>query len=779
PTLLLLDEVLSYVENAQAVVVGESTLGRQTITFLQRLTEVMAASPHGALIYSLQASEQEAGGNQELLGILGKIVQRVTATREPVSGDEVLRIVQRRLFASLGDEQQRERVAQAYADSYLGFALAGGISHVEAQQQADQLRERILLSYPFHPALLDLMRERWSALPSYQRTRGALQFLATTVHALWSENIQAQPLLGAGDLSMLNEGVRNTFFDQVGEKDQYYAVVQADLIGPNAGARSVDQLLIHESPHLQAYLPGTRLATAALLYSFGGSSQIERGVFESELLSACLAPGLERNVLEMALSDLNERLLYLHRHELRYRFETQPNLNKMISDEKQRRNEEEIETRLRTEFSTELSKGIGTAREAVIWPDEPLKVRDRLEEHQIVYLSPMWLNANPDLEKQEREKKRYIEECGNIPRQYKNGLTLAVPDARMVQEAENAVRMIMTLELLQSQSTQRQLTAQQNAELVERKNKAVGELKGSFSNLYPIVYTPIYSDQAGQTYTFEPLGVQSYSQAIQLHTRVKEALKNRVVWDSLQPSKLASLSMLNEQENIEKQYYAVAALVSGFFRYYNWTHIWNADVIRRAITVGVKNRTFGYVTNARKDNQECLILSAPAASSVYFGTDIPWNELDTGEGTYILSAAYAQQLLTPPAPVKVEPEPASDNGSSGEGTYEPAGDGGRKSVNEPPPAIVAEAPPGKPVAPGQGGQHYRLAIHSKNLGDLYEIQKALEKLEERSTTLHITIHIVANSKPGQSFQRNMLHNLVVESIIEETNAEIIDERVEE
>ncbi|MEO9027181.1 MAG: DUF499 domain-containing protein, partial [Ktedonobacteraceae bacterium] len=45
PTLLLLDEVLSYVENAQAVVVGESTLGRQTITFLQRLTEVMAASP--------------------------------------------------------------------------------------------------------------------------------------------------------------------------------------------------------------------------------------------------------------------------------------------------------------------------------------------------------------------------------------------------------------------------------------------------------------------------------------------------------------------------------------------------------------------------------------------------------------------------------------------------------------------------------------------------------------------------------------------------------------
>src|SRR5260370_17486063 len=79
PTLLLLDEVLLYVENALGVVVGESTLGRQTITFLQRLTEVVAASSHAAMVYSLQASEQEAGGNLEWLGILGTLGQPLTA----------------------------------------------------------------------------------------------------------------------------------------------------------------------------------------------------------------------------------------------------------------------------------------------------------------------------------------------------------------------------------------------------------------------------------------------------------------------------------------------------------------------------------------------------------------------------------------------------------------------------------------------------------------------------------------------------------------------------
>lgn len=774
PTLILLDEMVSYVENALGVVVGESTLGRQTIAFLQRLTEVIASSPHGALVYSLQASEQEAGGNQELLGILGKIVQRVTATREPVSGDEVLRIVQRRLFANLGDEQYRERAARAYANAYLSYVLAGGTPRSEAQHQADQLNERILLSYPFHPALLDLMRERWSALPSYQRTRGALQFLATTVHTLWSENIQTQPLLGAGDIPLFNEATRNTFFDQVGERDQYYAVLQADLVGPNAGARAVDQLTIRESPQLQTYLPGTRIATAALLYSFGGSSQAERGVFETDLLTSCLAPGLDRNILQTALHDLNERLLYLHRRELRYRFETQPNLNKMIIDEKQRRSEEEIEKRLRKEFG----ETVGNERDAVIWPTETFKVQDRLEEHQIVYLSPMWLEANPDPEKQEREKRRYIEECGNVPRQYRNGLTLAVPDARMVEEAKNAVRMIMTLELLQSQSTQRQLTAQQNTELTERKKSAEGELKGSFSNMYPTVYTPMYSEQAGQTYTLEPLSVQSYSQAPQLHTRIKDALRNRVIWDSVQPSKLVSLTRLNEQEELEKQYYPLAALVSGFFRYYNWTHIWNAQVIRQAVAVGVRNRTFAYAANVRKDGQERLIFSGPAASSIYFGTDIPWSDLDTGEGTYIISAAYAQQLLTPPVQPKIEPEPASDQPSSADKPYKPEGTG-IKVANEPAIPPIIESNVGKAVVPGQGGQHYRLSLRSNNLGDLYEIQQALERLEKQSATITITMNIFATVKPGQSFQRNSLHNLVVEPITEETNAEIVEERVEE
>src|SRR6266700_6996457 len=761
PALLLLEEVLVYVENAMGVTVGESTLGRQTIVFLQRLMEAVAASPRAAMVYSLQQSEQEAGGNLVLLGILGKLVQRLNAIREPVSGDEVLRVVQRRLFAGLGDENHHQQVASAYAEVYRGYLLAGGTSAQVAQQQADQLRSRILLSYPFHPALLDLMRERWGSLPSYQRTRGALQFLATTIHALWAGNIQTQPLLGPGDIPLADGQVRATFLAQVGEQSQYDAVLQADLLGPHAGARTVDDLLVQESPHLQAYLPGTRIATAALLYSFGGKSQQEYGVYENELLSVCLAPGLNRNILQTALHDLNERLLYLHRRELRYRFETQPNLNKMIIDENQRRSSEEIEER----FRLECSKAIGNERGSIIWPNDTQDVRDRLAEFQLVYLSSSWLDTHSDRERQEQGMQRYIEQCGNGQRRYRNGLALAIPDRRMVEAARNAVRLILTLELVQSQSTQRQLSPQQEAELVERKRNAENELRGAISQLYPVVYTPQNSQQRGQTYVLDALTVQSYSSAPQLHIRIKEALRNRVVWDSVQPSKIAAQVQLNELQPVERQYYAVTALVSCFFSYYSFAHIWDENVVRRAIVVGIKNRTFAYVANARSDEQGNLTFSGPITTTIQFGKDVPAHEIDMGEGAFLLSAAYATQLLTPPAPPKVEPvvtiaadtqpghqsPPAYSSPADGEG-------GSKTAVNEPLAPTLPTVPPAKAVTPGRGGQRYHLRLNCRPT-DFFEVMKALEKLNDRAMSM--TIAVVATAKPGEAYVANTMHNLVV------------------
>src|SRR5262249_38696447 len=63
-TLILADEVLVYVEKALTVPAGDSTLGRQTLAFLQALTETVAGEPSAAFVYSLQASVAEAIGDE-------------------------------------------------------------------------------------------------------------------------------------------------------------------------------------------------------------------------------------------------------------------------------------------------------------------------------------------------------------------------------------------------------------------------------------------------------------------------------------------------------------------------------------------------------------------------------------------------------------------------------------------------------------------------------------------------------------------------------------------
>ncbi|GIV85517.1 MAG: hypothetical protein KatS3mg052_2524 [Candidatus Roseilinea sp.] len=64
PVLILLDEVLKYMERAAAVAVLDSTLQRQAKDFFQNLTVEVAGSTNAALVYSLTWSAREALGQR-------------------------------------------------------------------------------------------------------------------------------------------------------------------------------------------------------------------------------------------------------------------------------------------------------------------------------------------------------------------------------------------------------------------------------------------------------------------------------------------------------------------------------------------------------------------------------------------------------------------------------------------------------------------------------------------------------------------------------------------
>jgi predicted AAA+ superfamily ATPase len=241
PNLILLDEVLQYLISAGGVKIHQTTLRDETLTFLQRVTGAVGNTTNTALVFSLQSSKRESLEYVNLLQTIDHLAARKDQLREPVEGNEVLSVIQRRLLARIPTPEEATPAAMAYQDVVTqmkrGYAK-GKAEEQQAEEEGLALRERVRTSYPFHPALIDVMREQWAAIPDFQRTRGALRFLAACLRATKREE-RSRALLGPGDVPINDAEVRLAFFKEVGQQADYQAVLEHDLIGANARAKRI------------------------------------------------------------------------------------------------------------------------------------------------------------------------------------------------------------------------------------------------------------------------------------------------------------------------------------------------------------------------------------------------------------------------------------------------------------------------------------------------------------------------------------------------------------
>lgn len=638
PVLILLDEVLVYVEKALGAT-GKDPRGRQAMLFLQTLTEVVKDLKTAAMIYSLQASAHEAVGDDALLQDLDHLVARVDAKREPVSDDEVMRVVQRRLFPTFGEDPAHEEIARATAREYAidvkRFWEANADTEADrraAGQEAERFERRVLDSYPFHPDLLDLMYHRWGSLPSYQRTRGALQFLASTVHAIIRSGKRAQPLIGPGDVPLEDGGARGAFFTQVGERERYSSVLAADITGEEARAKEVDRRIGHDSPVYEQLAVGTRAATAIMLYSFGGRPGEDRGVGEADLLPSLLSPELDRNVVTTAVHDLRENLLYLHYTGRRYRFEPKANLNLLIEQEAKGFEGPERLDRVKVEVARLLR---AVADQAVLWPPESGAVPDGDPRFRIVYLGPNW--ASLEGEELRSQLVDWVKHRGPGRREYQNSMAFAVPGGGALDRAKTAARAVLGIESLQQQVRQKRVTLEKEQvdELAERQKGAAAELYGAVDRLYERVVVPIPARGGEKPFELEENDLRAQLAAGRdPHQRLLDALRKQV-FDSLTPGRLITLTKLGE----ERAFVACEDLVKWFFSYFDFPKLVDEQALRGAIARGT-GETFGYVSAAHVDGQELFARK----EHVWFGSPIPKNEVDLGPGCFVLAPGLAAKL---------------------------------------------------------------------------------------------------------------------------------------
>jgi hypothetical protein len=744
PTLLLLDEVLVYTEKAKAIRTGDSTLGSQVLLFLQALTEFVASQPRAAMVYSLQKSVLEAAGDDSLLIALDHLVTRVDAKREPVSGDEVMRVVQRRLFSDLDSEDERQEVARGYADllrRYRRQLAETDEQRRDADAEAERFEGRVLTSYPFHPALLDLMHQRWTTLPTYQRTRGALQFLATVVHALWNSDVEKLPLIGPGDVLYGDGRVRGAFFAQVGDREGFTGVLERDLTGANAGVREVDRRLAGESHRLQRLRVGSRVASAVMLYSFGGRTDEEKGVLENELVGSLLAPDLDRNVLTTALADLREQLLFLHYTGRRYRFDKTPNLNQLLAAEADKFSPEEVIAAVRAE----LERRIGSSRSALLWPTDGSRIPDREPEFRVAYLDPSWAGLDT-AERDGRLRELFEWRGGGIPRAYRNAVAFAVPGTEPLEFARQAARRGLAVQSLVKHAKSLNIVGEQLGELKERGDAAVRDLSTTLDRAYELVLLPVAREGLEGPYGFEEidlsarLGLGRY-----LHDRVVEGLASHV-FETITAPKLAGLLNLGDA-NGQRRFVSAADVVDSAFSYLQFPKLWSAAPLREAVAKGVTAGLLGYAALAEPRDEgievrpELVSVAKPVAA----------DEIDLTSGAYLLAPSYSRELGA-----TREPDAA---GTASNGDESGTGFDG---------TTTAGAATGTTAAAGKR----MLVEFTASKRDLFDALRILTALSDHSAEMQVTVTVRADAK--DTFERTWVRNAIREPLEEAGTEATID-----
>ena len=766
PVLILLDEVLKYMERAAAVSVHDSTLQRQAKDFFQNLTVEVAGSEKAALVYSLTWSAREALGNVGLLDEIDRIASRVDQLREPVSGDEVLPILQRRLLGGTPDASSAAAVSSAYQEVVTGMQRAYAETPSERQQADEEgslLRDRMRTAYPFHPALIDIMRERWTAVDAFQRTRGALRFLASCMHSL-KKNGGAKAVLGPGDVPIKDADVRVKMLKELGAQNNYDPVIMADIDGPNARAKRIDDRMARETPALSGVKPATRIATAILLFSFGGlrreglgnDETLPSGVTENELLAACVGPDLDNITATAVLSELRNACLYLHYDGVRYCFKKDPNVTKLIEDAEQTVAREDSQARgqgpVRNQIKEMLDARLAGHHSAIVWPTKSQDIPDEDPRFLVAYL-PLEFAAEGKAE-QEHQAKDSLTKYGDRPRRFRNGLGLAIPEKRQIEALRRAVRYLLAIDRVETKRQQLRLSKDQLDQLRERKRTEQAAAESCFRELYTAVWLPRVQDGELEMEKVERGGRPL--QATGVHERIMELLTNvgtPRIHGTVTPRKIAERVRLGESLGEgEPPLLGIKAsdVLESFFRDIAPPRLESASVLCKGIVRGVSEGVFAYTSGGSSvlgPNGKYQV----NRDKVILGSSLADDEIDFDSGFLMMPSAVPES-------------PASQ--TTGTFPDDTGSDTTTSGVHEDPTGIGAGTGTGSVTAGTEiAGRKNRVAMTFEATRDqVFKAFPAIANLADKSDGAKVRIRIEGLSADG--FDSSWLRNAVDEPLDE-------------
>lgn len=578
PLLILLDEVLNYLNQARTFKVGDSNLAVQCVQFFQNLSEVATARTGLSLVISLPASELEM--SQEDIADqsrLEKLATRVTKQYVLSQGDEIPEIIIRRLFEERGGTAERRATANAYAEW-----LRDNRNSIPNWFPVDQASDLVFVTYPFHPTVLSVFERKWQTLPKFQRTRGILRMLALWVARAYAEGFARNlpdPLITLGSAPLEDPLVRSEVFEELGEP-RLEAAVAADVAGETANAVRLDEEAADTIKRSRLH---RKAASAVFFESTGGQSPSKEYATLPEIRLAVGEPGVDLGNIETAMDALVEGCYYLAQEGSRYRFSHKIGLNKLHADRAASVGTQKgrIAARVREEVQAVFKSGPAVDRK--LFPESSGEMPDRPA------LTLAVLDAEQawdELARATTEKfiDTLVRECGQSGRTYKTALLFAVADA-FGQLREQAKR-LLAWEQLDDEKDELQLDETQKRQLAEQLRRSERDLREAVWTAYRHI---VFLSKEGLRHL--DLGLVHSSSTDSLVALILTRLKQE---GEIEPQ--PSPSFLARKWPPALNEWPTKSVRDAFFASPEFPRIIDPEALRGAIAAGVSQGLFGYAS---------------------------------------------------------------------------------------------------------------------------------------------------------------------------------------
>ena len=420
PTLIMFDELPTYLQDARSVTVGNSDLGEVTGRALANLLDATATLQRTCIAVTDLVNTYRDGSkviSDAIRNFEGETNrQAVPIAPVQLNSDEIFPILRKRIFGSVPPEgdPRIEEVADAYVEA---LRKAKAMDLVSGTPES--IKARIHATYPFHPSVRDICA-RFRENPGYQQTRDLISLMRLIARSVWSpgqpddtyliglQHIDLNDGKSAGAVKKVNGTLDNAISRDIAAKGGARAERMDDAAGETLAVPAANLLL----------MSSLSTATDPVL-----------GLSESELTEFLVAPLKDASKVREAVEKLRHGAWYLHKtRDGKFYFSNTENVVAKLQSFSDGYSPEVVTKTLRTKleemFKPTQSDLYGRAQ-ALPAQDEIIVEQDKVT---LVIVEPHGRGLNPDAA------------AFYAGAEYKNRLLFLTGDATSITDLDSAAR---------------------------------------------------------------------------------------------------------------------------------------------------------------------------------------------------------------------------------------------------------------------------------------------------------------------------------------------------